>query len=180
MWAELYPEKELEEIPIGAITNGIHVATWTAPLMADLYDRYLGRDWLSQIGDRQIWNKLEDIPAGELWQCHQLLKEKLIVYARERVVRASHQELDNNGGDCLLDPQALTIGFARRFSAYKRPDLIMYDCDRLRKILGDRQRPVQLIFAGKAHPDNDESKRIMQRLIEWSHHCRFSRANSLY
>ena len=183
MWAELYPEKELEEIPIGAITNGIHVATWTAPLMADLYDRYLGRDWLSQIGDRQIWNKLEDIPAGELWQCHQLLKERLIVYVRERVAKARarrKETSDNSSSDCeasrrhrLLDPQALTIGFARRFSAYKRPDLIMYDRDRLRKILGDCQRPVQLIFAGKAHPANDESKRIMQRLIEWSHHSDF-------
>ncbi|MGV2829593.1 alpha-glucan family phosphorylase [Myxosarcina sp. GI1(2024)] len=173
MWSAIYPEKEVPEVPIGAITNGVHVASWIAPLMADLYDRYLGRDWLSRLCDRQIWEKIARIPAAELWECHQLLKERLIVFARERIAcaRARREATrDEVESDRLLDPQALTIGFARRLSAYKRPDLIMYDSERARKILSDRQRPVRLIFAGKAHPANDESKRILQRAIEWSHH----------
>lgn len=173
MWSAIYPDREIGEVPIGSITNGIHSRTWIAPLLGDLYADYLDKNWGTCLCDRHIWERIGRIQPRELWQRHQLLKEQLIVFARHWLQEA--QKYRGESPEAIeplrrrLDPNLLTIGFARRFSPYKRPDLIFYDPDRAKAILGQRDRPVQLIFAGKAHPQNEESKRIMQRIIQWSH-----------
>ncbi|NEQ31491.1 MAG: alpha-glucan family phosphorylase [Leptolyngbya sp. SIO4C5] len=174
MWSILYPEKDETEVPIGQITNGVHARTWTAPLMADLYDQYLGEAWSQRISDKEIWAQIDAIPDEELWKRHCILKERLIAYARSKA-RQSRQArgeatADIAAVDRLLNPETLTIGFARRFSPYKRGYLIFKDLHRSVRILSNAKRPIQLIFAGKAHPADDEGKRIIQRLMEWCRH----------
>lgn len=176
MWSLLYPERQVDQVPIAHITNGVHAQTWTAPLMSDLYVQYLGEDWATSVADGQRWAKLEQIPEAELWWRHQLLKERLIAFTRSRLKQARLDRGEDAGAiaatDQILDPKALTIGFARRFSPYKRGDLILRDAERALQLLGDSQRPVQIIFAGKAHPADEEGKRIIQRLMEWCKHPR--------
>ncbi|MBE9207256.1 alpha-glucan family phosphorylase [Nostoc sp. LEGE 06077] len=173
MWTVLYPQHTEDTVPIGYITNGVHAPTWTAPLLADLYDEYLGKDWKNNALDPQMWAKVDDIPDTELWTRHQILKERLIAYTRYKVKKSREQRGEDyqsiQAVDNLLDPNILTIGFARRFSPYKRGDLILRDAERAVKIFGNAQRPVQIIFAGKAHPADEEGKRIIQRLMEWCH-----------
>lgn len=173
MWSVLYPDRPGEQVPIGHITNGVHARTWIAPLMADLYAQYLDLNWAAQVTEKQMWAKVDEIPDQEIWWRHKRLKERLIAYTRFQV-----QQARANRGEAaasieatkhILDANALTIGFARRFSTYKRGDLIIRDPERARALLGNPERPVQIIFAGKAHPADEESKRIIQRLIEWSH-----------
>ncbi|MBD2495188.1 alpha-glucan family phosphorylase [Nostoc sp. FACHB-280] len=175
MWTVLYPQYTEDTVPIGYITNGVHAPTWTAPLLADLYDQYLGKDWKTRAIDPQMWAKVDDIPNDELWARHQILKERLIAYTRYKVKKSREQRGEDyqniQAVNSLLDPNILTIGFARRFSPYKRGDLILRDAERAVKIFGNAQHPVQIIFAGKAHPADEEGKRIIQRLMEW---CRNS------
>ncbi|MBW4538053.1 MAG: alpha-glucan family phosphorylase [Myxacorys chilensis ATA2-1-KO14] len=171
MWTVMYPEKSEDAVPIGYITNGVHAATWAAPLMQDLYNRYLGEDWTTQLVDPQTWAKVDQIPNEELWERHQILKERLIAHTRYKV-RQSRQQRGEDGGSIeatnrLLDPTILTIGFARRFSPYKRGDLLLRDAERALRIFSNKERPVQIIFSGKAHPRDEEGKRIIQRIIEW-------------
>ena len=173
MWTVLYPNNSEDAVPIGYITNGVHAQSWTAPQMADLYCQYLGADWAERAYDPEIWKKVDTIPASELWKRHQILKERLIAYTRRRVrssreSRAEDQALID-ATDYLLDPKVLTIGFARRFSTYKRGDLLLRDAQRAWNIFTHADRPVQIIFSGKAHPADEEGKRIIQRLIEWCH-----------
>lgn len=174
MWQALYPNRPVEAVPIGHITNGIHVRTWVAPLMADLYEDYLGRGWSTQLTNTELWNRVEEIPNEALWHRHSILKARLVAYTRDRVrqAREARGEADDdiNAVGRLLDPQVLTIGFARRFSAYKRSDLIFRDLQRMSRILAHSKRPIQIILAGKAHPDDHQGKRIIQRLMEWSRH----------
>ncbi|MDJ0736215.1 MAG: alpha-glucan family phosphorylase [Nostocaceae cyanobacterium] len=174
MWTVLYPRCTEETVPIGYITNGVHAPTWTAPLMADLYNQYLGADWQSRAIDAKMWEKVDDIPDHELWERHQILKERLIAYTRDRVKKSRQQRGEDyhkiQATDNLLDPKALTIGFARRFSPYKRGYLLMRDFERALRIFGSCDRPVQIIFSGKAHPADEEGKRIIQRLMEWCQH----------
>ncbi len=174
MWTALYPQHSEAQVPIGHITNGVHAPTWTAPLMADLYAQYFGQDWQTRAVDPAMWEQVDQIPDEEMWWRHQVLKQRLIAYTRYKVKKAREQrgeEADRIlAADWLLDPKALTIGFARRFSPYKRGDLILRDAERALKILGNLERPVQIIFAGKAHPADEEGKRIIQRLIEWCRH----------
>jgi starch phosphorylase len=171
MWKVLYPDRNEDEVPIGHITNGIHVRTWTAPLIADLYSDYLGEHWSTQVVDPKLWEKVNDIPDEELWWRHQVLKERLIAHTRSRGKMARQARGENHHAieaiDRLLDPNVLTIGFARRFSPYKRGYLLLHDVDRALRILGNPDRPVQVIFSGKAHPADEEGKRIIQRLMEW-------------
>ncbi|OCQ92798.1 alpha-glucan phosphorylase [Nostoc sp. MBR 210] len=173
MWTVLYPQHNEDTVPIGYITNGVHAPTWTAPLLADLYDQYLGKDWKTRAIDPQMWAKVDDIPNEELWARHQILKERLIAYTRYKVKKSREQRGEDyqsiQAVNSLLDPNILTIGFARRFSPYKRGDLILRDAERAVKIFGNAQHPVQIIFAGKAHPADEEGKRIIQRLMEWCH-----------
>ncbi|MCG8365647.1 MAG: alpha-glucan family phosphorylase [Pseudanabaenales cyanobacterium] len=174
IWNILYPDRSEDEVPIGHITNGVHVRTWTSPLMSDLYAQYLGEDWSRQIVNPELWAKVEDIPDAELWRRHCILKERLIAYTRAKVKqsRLDRREAPDDIAaiDRLLDPKTLTIGFARRFSPYKRGALIFRDFQRSLRILSNAKRPIQLIFSGKAHPADDEGKRIIQRLMEWCRH----------
>lgn len=169
MWQPLWPGKELPEIPIDAISNGVHVRTWLDPKMKLLFDRYLGPGWLDDHDNPYVWELIEKIPDRELWQTHYWLKIKLIDAIRERcrrrwvLERASPSVMLSGGA--MLDPSVLTIGFARRFATYKRADLILNDLARLKKLLNDRWRPIQIIFAGKAHPSDDPGKRILQRIF---------------
>jgi starch phosphorylase len=174
MWQILYPDLPEDAVPITHITNGIHTRSWIAPLMEDLYDEYLGKDWPLQLTDPDTWSKVDAIPPEALWRRHQILKARLIAYTRDQVrqARLSRKEAtdDINAVKHLLDPNVLTLGFARRFSAYKRNGLLFKDLQRATRIFGNAKRPVQVIFAGKAHPADEEGKRIIQRLTEWSRH----------
>lgn len=174
IWQVLYPDQPLDQVPIQHVTNGVHARTWTAPLMADLYNRYLGEDWSRQLVDPERWAKVDEVPDAELWRCHSILKERLIAYARVRVLKSRLERGeaadDITAVDRLLDPHALTLGFARRFSPYKRGALLFSDLHRAIRILSNPKRPIQIIYAGKAHPDDDEGKRIIQRLMEWCRH----------
>ncbi|QSJ20928.1 alpha-glucan family phosphorylase [Nostoc sp. UHCC 0702] len=171
MWTVLFPQRSEDKVPIGYITNGVHAPTWTAPLLADLYNQYLGADWKTRAVDPEMWAKVEEIPDEELWSRHLILKDRLVAYTRYKVKKAREQRGEDykliQAADSLLDSNVLTIGFARRFSPYKRGDLILRDAQRALKIFGNANRPVQIIFAGKAHPADEEGKRIIQRLMEW-------------
>lgn len=172
MWASLWPWRSEEEIPVGHITNGVHVPSWLAGQMRVLYDRVLPANWFVRTGEPEVWAGFESVSPGELWETHLSLKNRLFAYARRRLsVQAKRRqepperlkELQN-----FLDPRALTIGFARRFAPYKRADLFMQDIDQLLEILENADRPIQFVFAGKAHPADDHGKAIIQRIYKLS------------
>ncbi len=177
MWRSLWPWRSEEEIPIGHITNGVHTPTWLAAQMRVLYDRVLPQKWYLRTGEPDVWKGIDDLTPGELWETHQSLKNRLIVYARRRLSYQaqrhgqSAREIERLQG--FLDPQSLTVGFARRFAPYKRADLVMRDVDVLEKLVNDAERPVQFIFAGKAHPADDHGKAILQRIVKMSQEERF-------
>jgi starch phosphorylase len=169
MWQSLWPDVPEDRVPIDYVTNGAHVPTWIEPKIKLLLDTYLGADWLDKHDDPAIWQHLDTIPDAELWQTHHWLKVKLIDAIRERT-RLRWAEGGGSSsvmlaGGAFLDPSVLTIGFARRFATYKRALLIFQDLDRLKKHVKDRWRPIQIIFAGKAHPADDPGKRLLQDLI---------------
>jgi glycogen phosphorylase len=172
MWAGLWPWRSEEEIPIGHITNGVHVPTWLAAQMRVLYDRVLPINWYLRTGEPEVWAGFEQVTPGELWETHQSLKNRLIVYSRTRLAaQAQRRGLSDAVVEKLgqaLDPEALTIGFARRFAPYKRADLMMRDMALIGKILSDAEHPVQFIFAGKAHPADDLGKAMLQRIYKLS------------
>ncbi|QZZ18865.1 alpha-glucan family phosphorylase [Leptothermofonsia sichuanensis E412] len=171
MWTVLYPDRSEDKVPIGYITNGVHASTWTAALMSDLFTEYLGPDWQTRVLDPDVWSKVDQIPDEELWWRHGVLKERLIAHARYKIKHARQNRGEDwdfvKAADHILDPNVLTIGFARRFSPYKRGNLLLRDAERALKIFGNPERPVQIIFSGKAHPADEEGKRIIQRLMEW-------------
>ncbi len=168
MWASLWPWQSEEEIPIGHITNGVHVPTWLAPQMRVLYDRVLPANWHTRTGEPDAWNSFEQTTTGELWEVHQSLKNQLIGFTRRRLEAqarrndATEEQITEIQG--MLDPRALLIGFARRFAPYKRTDLILRDFDLMANVINDSKRPVQFIFAGKSHPRDDNGKAILQRV----------------
>lgn len=168
MWANLWPWRSEEEIPIGHITNGIHVATWLAAQMRMLYDRVLPLNWYLRTGEPEVWSQVEELSPGELWETHQTLKSRLIVYARNRLMKqARRRDLPEAALAQLstaLDPRVLTIGFARRFAPYKRADLILRDLDLLKDLVTSVDRPIQILFAGKSHPADEPGKTILQRI----------------
>lgn len=169
MWQSLWPDASESEVSVDHITNGVHVPTWIEPRMKRLFDTHLGPEWLADHDNPLIWELIEKIPDEALWRTHYWLKGKLIDAVRER----SRQRWVGDrvspsiviAGGTLLDPSVLTLGFARRFATYKRADLLFYDMDRLKKLLNDRWRPIQIIFAGKAHPADDPGKQIIQRVF---------------
>lgn len=169
MWQSLWPELPEDQVPIDYVTNGVHVPTWIEPKMELLFDKYLGPDWLDDHDNPVIWEFIEEIPDEELWKTHYWLKIKLIdairYRARQRwtVDRVSPSIVV--AGGVMLDPSILTIGFARRFATYKRADLIFQNIERLKKLLNDRWRPIQIVFAGKAHPADDPGKQLLQRIF---------------
>jgi starch phosphorylase len=169
MWQSLWPEVSEEKVPIDSVTNGIHLPTWVEPKLELLFDKYLGAQWLEDHDNATTWGLIDDIPDEELWKVHYWLKIKLIDAIRERARQRWAKDRVSSSiliaGGTLLDPSVLTIGFARRFATYKRADLIFHDLPRLEKLLNDRWRPIQIIFAGKAHPADDPGKRILQRIF---------------
>lgn len=170
MWKGLYPNRPEDAVPIGHITNGVHVPSWLAPQMCRLYDRHLGVGWQSHSGAAKTWGKIESVDDGELWETHLALKAQLISFARRRAREQAERrnepaETLNKLGK-LLSPDALTIGFARRFATYKRANLVMADIERLASMVNDPKRPVQFLFAGKAHPHDEPGKRVLQQIAE--------------
>jgi len=167
-WHSLWPDKEEKDVPIGSVTNGVHVPTWIAPQAARLYEAYLDNDWLKKHDDPALWEKVADIPDEEIWIMRRWLKNKLISSVRERARRRwveDHVQPEQAlvmGG--LLDPEALTIAFCRRFTGYKRATLIFHDFARLKRILQNELQPLQIIFAGKAHPSDEQGKQLIQRV----------------
>lgn len=168
MWSPLWPDREVADVPIVHITNGVHTNTWIAPRLHLALDRYLGPDWLLNLDDSETWARIDDIPDIELWGLRRHLKRRLVAYIRERA-RSQWQHgrvhpIQVIASGVLLDPYTLTIGFARRFATYKRADLILREPERLRALITDRNRPVQVIFAGKAHPADEPGKRLIQEV----------------
>jgi starch phosphorylase len=178
MWTGLYPGRPEDTVPIGHITNGVHVPTWLAPQMFRLYDRHLGNGWHEHSGDAHIWEGIENVDDGELWETHLALKGRLLEFARRRAVEMarrrgeSPEKLQRLGR--LLSPDALTIGFARRFATYKRANLVLRDIEKLATMVNDPKRPVQFIFAGKAHPRDEPGKRVLQQIAELMHDRQFA------
>lgn len=169
MWQSLWPELPDDKVPIDYVTNGVHVPTWIEPKLELLLNKYLGPNWLADHDNPSVWALIDKIPDETLWQAHYWLKIKLINTVRERSRRLWAQERVNlsiaMAGGAFLDPSVLTLGFARRFATYKRADLIFHDMKRLKQLLNDGGGPVQIIFAGKAHPADDPGKRILQRIF---------------
>ena len=178
MWTGLYPGKAEDEVPIGHITNGVHVPSWLAPQMFRLYDRHLGIGWHERSSHPEIWAGIENVDDGELWETHLSLKSRLLEFVRLRSVeqaehRGEPQEVVRKLGR-VLSLDALTIGFARRFATYKRADLILADIERLASMVNDPKRPVQFVFAGKAHPHDDPGKRVLQQIAEMTRDPKFA------
>jgi len=169
MWQALWPELPEDKVPIGYVTNGVHVPTWIEPKLELLFNQYLGPDWLEDHDNPSVWELVEKIPDDALWKTHYWLKIKLIDAIRERSRQRWAKDRVSPSivltGGALLDPSVLTLGFARRFATYKRADLIFYDLERLKKLLNDPWRPIQIIFAGKAHPADDPGKQVLQRVF---------------
>jgi starch phosphorylase len=172
MWQGLWPGVPQEEIPISHVTNGIHMLSWLSRDMKTLYDRYLGPRWREDPGDPDVWHRAEDIAPDELWRTHERRRERLVAFTRERLRQQLRQRgaspSDIEAADEVLDPEALTIGFARRFATYKRATLILRDPSRLSSILNNPDRPVQIIFAGKAHPRDNPGKAMIQQIVDLS------------
>jgi len=168
MWTGLTPGKPEDAVPIGHITNGVHVPTWLAPQMFRLYDRHLGTNWHLHSSESKIWDGIENVDDGELWETHLNLKSRMIDFVRRRAVaqaeRREEPQEELQRLKQVLSPDALTIGFARRFATYKRANLILSDIERLVTMVNDPNRPVQFVFAGKAHPMDEPGKRVLQQV----------------
>ncbi len=177
MWTNLFRNKLEDDVPIGHITNGVHVPSWLAPQMFRLYDRHLGTNWNQRGSEAKIWLGIENVDDGELWETHLNLKSQLIEFVRRRAVdqaarRGEPQEVLQRL-ERVLSPDALTIGFARRFATYKRANLILTDIERLASMVNDPNRPVQFVFAGKAHPLDEPGKRVLQQIAELMRESKF-------
>jgi starch phosphorylase len=159
LWQKLWPEKSVAEVPITHVTNGVHMPTWISPILRWLFEKCIGLDWEAKLRDPKAWaDAVAGIPDEDLWFVHSRLKERLVAFIQDRLPQAT-----------MLDPQALTIGFARRVAGYKRWSLLLTDRERLLRLMNDESRPVQFIFAGKAHPQDEGSKRVLQQLAQWKH-----------
>ncbi len=171
MWGHLWPERAREEAPIHAITNGVHLPSWIdASWLQPVFDEHLGNDWIEAQDEAETWEDVDEIPDDVLWKAHQDLKSDMLAEIDSRA-RDRWLEGEAPGGNviafgALLDPEVLTLGFARRFTGYKRPDLILHDIDRFRRLVIDPLRPVQIVFAGEAHPDDTEGKRLIQKIFQ--------------
>jgi len=166
MWRFLWPDRAEDEVPFESVTNGIHTLTWLAGRLKRLYDEYLGPDWVERIDDPTVWDGVMDIPDEALWSVRKHLKRKLMSLIRERArqrwIAGNYHPVQAVAAGVMLDPAALTIGFARRFATYKRAHLLLRDVERLREIVNVPDRPVQFVFAGKAHPADDPAKHLVQ------------------
>ena len=178
MWTGLYPGKSEDTVPIGHITNGVHVPTWLAPQMFRLYDRHLGSGWHEHGAEAGIWEGIEGVDDGELWETHLSLKSRLLEFVRSRAVEQAERRGESTESlrrtARVLSPDALTVGFARRFATYKRANLILTDIEMLASMVNDPKRPVQFVFAGKAHPRDDPGKRVLQQIAEMMRNPQFA------
>ena len=169
MWKDIWKGVPLEEVPIGHITNGIHMNSWISKEISDLFSRYLGTRWIDAPDDHAIWQRIGEIPDTELWRTHERRKERLVAFVRRKLKKSikerggSAEELDR--ANEVLSPEALTIGFARRFATYKRGNLVFRDIERITKILANATMPVQIIFAGKAHPKDTAGKDFIKEVF---------------
>lgn len=171
LWLKMFPEGTLvEDVPITFITNGVHAPTWIAPTFQTLYEKHIGADWTEKLKNAAAWRAaVEAIPDAEVWRAHLLLKNLLVAFIRQKTFSSEtglrdtiNEHRDTRG---LFSPDVLTIGFARRVAAYKRWNLILSDVERLLKLIGDAERPVQFVFAGKAHPQDKTAKALLQKLM---------------
>lgn len=168
LWKKLWPDETVEQTPITYVTNGVHAQTWISPLLRSLFEKHLGSEWVVLSRNKANWARaVSTIPDEELWLTHMLLKERLVAFIRQRssLVRANASEPVDTSE--IFDPSALIIGFARRVAGYKRWNLLLKDQERLLRIINDADRPVQFVFAGKAHPQDQESKFILQQVAQW-------------
>ncbi|MBS3733957.1 MAG: alpha-glucan family phosphorylase [Phycisphaerae bacterium] len=180
LWAGVWPNIPADEVPITHITNGAHTPSWISHDMAELYDRYLGPGWHEKPADMSVWQAVEHIPDTELWRTHARRRERLVAFAR----RHGHKQLTKRGASSselaaaeeILDPEALTIGFARRFATYKRANLILQDIDRLAALLNNPDARVQIIFAGKAHPRDNPGKDLIRQIVHFARQEPFRRS----
>ena len=172
MWRDLWPSHTKEEVPIGSVTNGVHVSTWLSAENSALFDRYLGPDWERSYANPDVLERILDIPNEEIWKAHDLARTRFIRFARAHMERqyarrhASASLLSDVRS--VLDHEVLTIGFARRAAQYKRGNLLLSDPDRLERLLNDAQRPIQFVFSGKAHPADEHGKGIIKEIVEFA------------
>ena len=179
MWNSIWRGLPESEVPIGHVTNGVHFRSWVSLEMNQLYDRYLGPKWREEPADPKLWQRTQSIPAGELWRTHERRRERLVGFARRRL----QAQLKNRGASTIRNrrsrrsssPDALTIGFARRFATYKRATLLLRDPERLARILNDPHRPVQIIYAGKAHPRDQYGKELIKTIVDLAARPEFRR-----
>ena len=181
LWLKMFPDlDDAGAVPITSITNGVHAPTWVAPLFQSLYERQMGEDWNEVVRQPQAWDDaVNSLPDSDIWNTHRTLKNLLIAFIRERTRAKNtgsrdtiHEHEDTLG---LFSPDVLTIGFARRVAAYKRWDLLFSDIERLLKMVDDTERPVQFVFAGKAHPQDRTAKTILQELMSINHDSNWQR-----
>ena len=168
MWRHFWSERGVDDVPNGHVTNGVHVHTWLASQMRQLYDRHMGPAWSARSGDLEVWRKIDAVDDQDLWDVHREVKERLLIFARRRAARACRPRgaslLEIGEAGRIFDPEALTISFARRFATYKRATLLLYDLERLVPLLENQHRPLQLLFAGKAHPNDEPGKQLLQQI----------------
>ena len=174
LWQKLWPETKLEDVPITHITNGVHAPTWVSPLLRYLLENYVGPDWTTRIRNQDVWAEaIARIPDEDLWTAHCRLKERLIAFIRHRSFQtriAAAERADYiEAAKTMFDPAALTIGFARRVAGYKRWNLLLSDPERILRLINNEERPVQFVFAGKAHPQDEGSKLVLQQLAQWKY-----------
>ena len=177
LWQKLWPEKSVDEVPITHVTNGVHAPTWVAPTIRALYEKCVGKDWANQLRQRAGWKQgITQLSDEELWGAHLLLKQRLVAFIRERSFQARVNREEpveyTEAARSMFDANFLVIGFARRVAGYKRWNLLLKDPERLLKIIGSDERPVQFVFAGKAHPQDSEAKLILQEVSKWKHDAR--------
>ncbi|HWL89610.1 MAG TPA: alpha-glucan family phosphorylase, partial [Polyangiaceae bacterium] len=172
MYKTLWPELPEHEVPIGSVTNGVHIASWISAEHGALYTRYLGPRWADEVDDPALWARVQNIPDAELWQTHEHRRHRLVQLCRHwQRVSAVRRQLgpeEIERAEQVLDPRALTIGFARRFATYKRATLLFSDMARVKRLLCDPERPVQLVFAGKAHPQDKGGKELIRSIVRAS------------
>ncbi len=172
LWQKMWPDRKIAEVPITSVTNGVHAATWVASPIRALYQERFGDEWPEQARNAKIWmDGCESIPDERLWQAHSLLKQRLVAFVRDhsfeaRLARGEDEDYIE-AARAMFDPAILTIGFARRVAGYKRWDLLLSDPQRLTALINDPQRPIQFVFAGKAHPQDQGAKSVLQMLIKW-------------
>ena len=172
LWRQMWPNVPADKVPITSITNGVHPQTWVAPLLRRVYEETVGEDWVERSRDASVWAYgIENLSDEELWKAHQLLKQRLVAFIRDHSFDArlarGESEAHIEAARTMFDPKILTIGFARRVAGYKRWDLLLSDTDLLTKLINDSERPVQFVFAGKAHPQDQGAKQVLQKLLDW-------------